>query len=147
MMIPSKRSISEVGLKRQSAPASAGLNGLLRSRLLLLTYLGMVFLLLGCGKNPEADETAELGASFEDSPAKDDVIKANTAFNEGRYKDSLYLLHKVASRRDLTDRQKMAIAGIVGQLLRAVHEDPQLSEDIQLHRMMELLVLRTMGET
>jgi hypothetical protein len=147
MMIPSKRSISEVGLKRQSAPSGAGLNGLLRSRLLLLTYLGMVFLLLGCGKNPGADATAELAVSFEGSPAKDNVIKANTAFKEGRYKDSLYLLHKVASRGDLTERQKMAMAGIVGQLLRAVHEDPRLSDDIQLHRMMELLVLRTMGET
>jgi len=147
MILLSKHSISEVGPKRQSATTGAGLNGLLKSRLLLLTHLGMVFLLLGCGKNPEADATAELAASFEGSPAKEDVIKANTAFKEGRYKESLILLHKVVGNADLTERQKKAMAGIVGQLLQAVHEDPKLSEDTQLHRLMELLVLRTMGET
>ncbi len=114
---------------------------------LFLTYLGMVFLLLGCGKDPEGDATAELAASFEGSPAKEDVIKANAAFEEGRYKESLQLLHKVADRGDLTERQKKAMAGIVGQLLKAVHEDPELSKDTRLHRLMELLVLRTMGET
>ncbi len=147
MTILSKRSISEVGLKRQSAQTGAGLNGLPRSRLLLLTYLGMVFLLISCSKKPQADATAELAASFEGSPAKEDIIKANAAFKEGRYKESLVLLHKVVGSADLTERQKKAMAGIVGQLLRAVHEDPQLSEDTQLHRLMELLVLRTMGET
>ncbi len=147
MMILSKRSISEVGPKRQPAPTGAGLKGLLRSRLLLLTYLGMVFLLISCGKKPQADATAELADSFEGSPAKEDVIKANAAFKEGRYKESLVLLHKVVGSADLTECQKKAMAGIVGQLLRAVHEDPQLSEDTQLHRLMELLVLRTMGET
>ncbi|MFZ2146134.1 MAG: hypothetical protein WAV28_02845 [Sedimentisphaerales bacterium] len=159
MTILSKHSISEVGLKGQSAPTGApsgtpsgagqaGLNGLLRSRFLLLpVHLGMVFLLLGCGKNPEADATAELADSFEGSPAKEDVIKANVAFKEGRYKESLVLLHKVVGSGDLTERQKKAMAGIVGRLLQAVHEDPQLSEDTQLHRLMELLVLRTMGET
>jgi len=147
MMILSKRSISEVGLKRQSAPTGAGLNGLLKSRLLLLVHLGMVFLLLSCGKKPQANATAELADSFEGSPAKEDVIKDNAAFKEGRYKESLYLLHRVASSGDLTEHQKKAMAGIVGQLLRAVHEDPQLSEDTQLHCLMELLVLRTMGET
>ncbi len=147
MMILSKRSISEVSLKRQSSPFASRLNGLLKSRLFLLTYLGMVFLLTSCGKNPEADATAELAASFEGSPAKEDVIKANAAFKEGRYKESLVLLHKVVSSVDLTERQKKAMAGIVGRLLQAVHEDPKLSKDTQLHRLMELLVLRTMGET
>ena len=147
MMILPKRSISEVSLKRQSSPFGAGLKGLLKSRLFLLTYLGMVFLLTSCGKKPETDATAELAASFEGSPAKDDVIKANAAFKEGRYKESLVLLHKVVGSADLTERQKKAMAGIVGRLLQAVHEDPKLSEDTQLHRLMELLVLRTMGET
>jgi len=147
MTILSMRSISDVDLKRQSSPFGAGLKGLLKNPLLLLTYFGMVFLLASCSKNPEADATAELAASFEGSPAKEDVIKANAAFKEGRYKESLVLLHKVVGSGDLTERQKKAMAGIVGQLLRAVHEDPQLSEDTQLHRLMELLVLRTMGET
>jgi len=147
MMILSKRSILEVGPKRQPATTGARLNGMLKSSLFLLTYLEMVFLLLGCGKNPEADATAELAASFEGSPAKEDVIKANAAFKEGRYKESLVLLHKVVGSVDLTERQKKAMAGIVGRLLQVIHEDPQLSEDTQLHRLMELLVLRTMGET
>jgi hypothetical protein len=147
MMILSKHSISEVGLKRQSPTTGAWLNIMLKSHLFLLTYLGMLFLLTSCGKNPEADVTAELAASFEGSPAQEDVIKANAAFKEGRYKESLVLLHKVVGSVDLTERQKKAMAGIVGRLLQAVHEDPKLSEDTQLHRLMELLVLRTMGET
>ncbi len=147
MIILSKHSISEVGPKRQPATTGAGLNGMLKSPLFLLIYLVMVFLLASCSKKPEMDATAELAASFEGSPAKENVIKANAAFKEARYKDSLYLLHKVVSSVDLTERQKKAMAGIVGQLLRAVHEDPQLSKDTQLHRLMELLVLRTMGET
>jgi len=147
MMILSKHSISEVGLKRQSATTGAWLNIMLKSRLFLLIYLGMLFLLTSCGKDPEADATAELAASFEGSPAKEDVIKANAAFKEGRYKESLVLLHKVVGSVDLTERQKKAMAGIVGRLLQAVHEDPKLSEDTQLHRLMKLLVVRTMGET
>jgi hypothetical protein len=114
---------------------------------LLFIGLGLIFSLLSCGENPEAEATDELAASFEGSPAHEDIIKANTAFNEGRYKDSLVLLHKVAGSVDLTERQRAAMAGIVGELLKAVHEDPQLSQDTQLHRMMELLVRRTMGET
>ena len=147
MMIPSTLLILKTGPKARSATTGAGLNPMLKSRLFLLTYLGMLFLLTSWGKNPEADATAELAASFEGSPAKEDVIKANTAFNEGRYKESLVLLHKVVGSTDLTERQKKAMAGIVGRLLQAVHEDPKLSEDTQLHRLMELLVLRTMGET
>ncbi len=147
MMILSKCSILEVTPKRKSAPTGSRLNGMLKSRLFLLTYLGMLFLLTSCGKNPEADVTAELAASFEGSPAKEDVIKANAAFKEGRYKESLVLLHKVVGSVDLTERQKKAMAEIVGRLLQVVHEDPKLSEDTQLHRLMELLVLRTMGET
>jgi len=147
MMILSKRSISEVGPKRQPTATAAGLNAMLKIRLFLLTYLGMLFLFTSCGKNPEADVTTELAASFEGSPAKEDVIKANAAFKKGRYKESLVLLHKVVGSVDLTERQKKAMAGIVGRLLQAVHEDPKLSEDTQLHRLMELLVLRTMGET
>ncbi|MCH8218677.1 MAG: hypothetical protein IH892_18105 [Planctomycetes bacterium] len=107
----------------------------------------MLVLLPGCGKDPKADATAELAASFEGSPAGEDVLKANAAFDERRYQDSLKLLHAVVGRGDMTERQKRAIGGLVGQLLQAVHEDPQLSKDTQLHRMMELLVLRTMGET
>lgn len=114
---------------------------------LLLICLGFLLPLLNCGENPQTDATDELAASFKGSPAQEDVIKANTALKEGRYKDSLLLLHKVANHSDLTERQRAAMGGIVGQLLKAVHEDPQLSQDTQLHRMMELLVRRTMGET
>ena len=39
-----------------------------------------------------------------------------------------------------TERQKRAIGGFVGQLLQAAHEDPQLSKDTQLNRMMEQTV-------
>ena len=98
-------------------------------------------------KLPEDEATNELADSFEGSPAREDILKANAAFSEGRYKDSLLLLHKVAGSTDLTERQRAAMGGIVGQLLKVVHEDPQLSQDAQLHRMMELLVRRTMGET
>ena len=139
MMIQSKRSIS--------APNRTKLDGLSKSYLLSLVVLVMLFIVPGCGKGPEAAATVELAASFEDSPAKEDAIKANAAFDERRYKDSLKLLHAVVGRGDLTERQKRAIAGLLGQLLQAIHEDPQLSKDTQLHRMMELLVLRTMGET
>jgi len=105
-----------------------------------------VLLLVGCGRDPKVDATSELANSFDGSPAKEDVMQANAAFEEGRYKDSLSLLHKVVSRSDLTERQKKAMAGIVGQVLQAVHNDPQLSADPQLHRMMELLIRRTLGE-
>lgn len=146
-MIPSKLSILKTGPKAPLAAGDTRLNGMLKSRLFLLIYSGMLFLLTSCGKNPEADVTAELAASFEGSPAKEDVIKANAAFKEGRYKESLVLLHKVVGSVDLNERQKKAMAEIVGRLLQVVHEDPKLSEDTQLHRLMELLVLRTMGET
>lgn len=119
---------------------------LFRSRFSLIC-LGLTLICFGCGENPQADATDELAASFEGSPAREDILKANAAFNEGCYKDSLVLLHKVAGHVDLTERQRAAMGGIVGQLLKVVHEDPQLSQDIQLHRMMELLVRRTMGET
>jgi len=39
------------------------------------------------------------------------------------------------------------LAGIVGQVLQAVRNDPELNADPKLHRPMELLILRTMGET
>jgi hypothetical protein len=117
-----------------------------RDRRFLLACLGMAFLLLGCGKGPQANATADLAASFEGSPAQEDVLKANAAFEQGRYKDSLLLLHKVASRGDLTAAQKKAMAGIVGRLLQVVEDDPKLAGDTQLHRLMELLVLKTMGE-
>ena len=148
-MILSKHSISLISRKRHSPTTAVGFSGLLKNRLLLLTCLATIFLLLSCSKKSpsEADATAELLASFEGSPAKDDVIKANAALTEGRYKESLNLLHKVVGSGVLTERQKKAIAGIVGQLLTAVHEDPQLSKDTQIHRLMQLLVLRTMGET
>lgn len=139
MMTQSKRSIT--------SSAGAGLDVPSKSRLLSLIVLLIIFLSPGCGKDPEADATAELAASFEGSPAKEDVVKANTAFEERRYKDSLKLIHAAVGRGTLTERQKKAIGSLVGQILQAVHEDPQLTKDTQLHRMMELLVLRTMGET
>jgi len=146
-MILPKHAISQMSQKRY-LPPTTGLNGLLKSRLLLLTCLGTFFLLLSCGKKSQsqADATAELAASFEGSPAQEDVIKANAALMEGRYKESLNLLHKVVGSVVLTERQKKAMAGIVGQLLKVVHEDPQLSKDTRIHRLMELLVRRTMGE-
>ena len=148
-MILLKHLNSQKSRKRHSPPAATCLNTLLKSRLVLVVFLVTVFLLLSCGKKAQsqADATAELAASFEGSPAKEDVIKANTAFIEGRYKESLNLLHKVVGSVVLTERQKKAMAGIVGQLLTAVHEDPQLSKDTRIHRLMQLLVLRTMGET
>ena len=148
-MILSKHSISQGSRKRHLPPTAAGLKSRLKSRLLLVTCMVTVFLLLSCGKKSQsqANATAELAASFEDSPAKEDVIKANTALMEGQYKESLNLLHKVVGSVVLTERQKKAMAGIVGQLLKAIHEDPQLSKDTRIHRLMELLVRRTMGET
>ena len=114
---------------------------------LLLVCSCLALLATGCGRGPQRDATAELVASFEGSPAQDDVVKAQAAFAEGRYKDSLNLLHKVVARGDLTQRQKAAMAGIVGQLLQAIENDPKLSGDVQLHRSMELLILQTMGRT
>ena len=147
-MILSKHSISRQFRKRHLPPTTTGLNGLIKSSLLLLTCFVTVFLLLSCGKKSQsqADATAELAASFEGSPVQEDVIKANTALMEGNYKESLNLLHKVVGSVALNERQKKAIAGIVGQLLKVVHEDPQLSKDTRIHRLMELLVRRTMGE-
>ena len=113
---------------------------------LLLMLPAIFFLLFSCGRNPETDVAAELAASFAGSPAKDDIIQAKTAFEEGRYTESLQLLYKVVSSGGLTERQKKAMAGIVGRVLQAVHENPQLSNDKQLHRMMQLLVVRIMGE-
>ena len=112
-----------------------------------MVFVLAVLLCVGCGRDPKADATIELAASFEGSPAKEDVMEANAAFEEGRYKDALYLLHKVVSRGDLTERQKKAMAGIVGQVMQAVHDDLQLSTDPRLNRLMELLILRTMGES
>lgn len=121
-------------------------SGLRNGVLSVVVFLSVVLLLTGCGRDPKADATAELAASFEGSPAKEDVMQANAAFEEGRHKDALQLLHKVVSRGELTERQKKAMAGIVGQVLQAVHNDPELSADPKLHRLMELLILRTMGE-
>jgi hypothetical protein len=39
------------------------------------------------------------------------------------------------------------MAGIVGRLLQVIQDDPKLAGDTQLHRLMEALVLKTMGET
>jgi hypothetical protein len=145
----SMNSISQKSRKRHLPSTDIRLYSQLKNHFSLLICSTTIVLLLGCGKKSpsQADATAELAASFEDSPAKEDVIKANTAFTEGRYKESLNLLHKVVGSGALTERQKKAMAGIVGQLLKAVHEDPQLSKDTQLHRLMQMLVLRTMGET
>ncbi len=118
-----------------------------KRHLALLFVPGVALLLFGCGKDPQENAAAELAASFEGSPAKEDVLQASAAFEEGRYKDSLVLLNKVAGYGDLTENQKQAMAAIVGQVLKAVHEDPQLSNDKQIHRLMEVLVRRTMGET
>jgi hypothetical protein len=144
-MSSSKHRITQEYKMRKLSSSAAWL----KSHLLLLISLTMIFIIPGCGKKSQsdADATAELAASFEGSPAKEDVIKANTAFMEGRYKESLNLLHKVVGSGPLTERQKKAIAGIVGRLLKAVHEDPQLSKDTRIHRLMQMLVVRTMGET
>ena len=148
-MIFSTNSISQKFRKRHLTSTYTRLYCLLKSLPLLLICSITIVLLLSCSKKSptQADATAELAASFEGSPAKEDVIKANTAFMEGHYKESLNLLHKVVGSVVLTERQKKAMAGIVGQLLKAVHEDPQLSKDKQLHSMIQMLVLRTMGET
>ena len=147
-MISSKHSILRESRKRQ-LPLTTGLNLPLKNFLLILVCLAMVFILLSCGKKSQsqADATAELAASFEGSPVLEDVLKANTALMEGNYRESLNLLHKVVGSIALTERQKKAIAGIVGQLLKVVHEDPQLSKDTRIHRLMQMLVVRTMGET
>jgi hypothetical protein len=145
-MIQLKPSVSRIVCWMRSNNGGFGDSGLFNSALSLGVFLLVMMLLIGCGRDPKADATSELAASFEGSPAKEDVIQANAAFEEGRYKDSLYLLHKVVGRGDLTERQKKAMAGIVGQVLQAVHDDPQLSADPQLHRLMELLIVRTMGE-
>jgi hypothetical protein len=148
-MILLMNSTSQKSRKRHLPPTDTRLYDKLKSLPLLLICSTITVLLLSCGKKSpsQADATAELAASFEGSPVKEDVIKANTAFMEGRYKESLNLLHKVVGSGALTERQKKAMAGIVGQLLNAVHEDPQLSKDKQLHHLMQMLVLRTMGET
>lgn len=147
MKILSMSSIT-LTFRKRHLPPGIRLNRILKSFISLLICLLTVFLLTSCKKpQSKADATAELAASFEGSPAKENVIEANTAFMEGRYKDSLTLLNKVVGSGPLTERQKKAIAGIVGQLLKAVHEDPQLSKDTQIHRMMQMLVVRTMGET
>ena len=131
---------------RPSAAAGFGPISPLRKALLLLLPAAVAFLLFGCSHDPQAEATDELVASFEGSLAQPDIAEAQTAFQEGRYKESLHLLHKVARRDDLTDRQKTAMAGIVGQLLQIVQDDPELARDTQLHRLMEMLVLRTIGE-
>lgn len=142
-MILSRPSVSRNDCSIRVGFANSGLcNGVLS----VVVFLSVVLLLTGCGRDPKADATAELAASFEGSPAKEDVIQANAAFEQGRYKDSLQMLHKVVSRGDLSERQKKAMAGIVGQVLQAVHNDPELSADPKIHRLMELLILRTMGE-
>ena len=148
-MILTINSTTQKSQTRHLNSTDARLCCLIKNRPILLICLAIIVLLLSCGKKSpsQADATAELAASFEGSPAKENVIKANTAFIEGRYKESLEFLHKVVGTGALTERQKKAMAGIVGQLLKAVHEDPQLSKDTQLHRLMQMLVLRTMGET
>lgn len=142
-MVLSRSYVSRIDCSIRLGFANSGLrNGVLS----FAVFLSVMLLLTGCGRDPKADATTELAASFEESPAREDAIKANTAFEQGRYKESLQLLHKVVSRTDLTERQKKAISGLVGQVLQAVHDDPKLSADPQIHRLMELLILRTMGE-
>lgn len=140
------RSISGTSVRTRLVPESSRLPVARNNPLLLAILLMAVLLLVGCGRDPKADTTSELANSFDGSPAKEDIMQTNAAFEEGRYKDSLSLLHKVVSRSDLTERQKKAMAGIVGQVLQGVHNDPQLSAYPQLHRMMELLIRRTPGE-
>ncbi|UCC96947.1 MAG: hypothetical protein JSW66_14015 [Phycisphaerales bacterium] len=145
-MILSKPSVSKIGCQKWLVPIGLGHRDFLNRPLFLVAFLSVALLPMGCRRDPQVDATAELSASFEGSPAKEDVMQANLAFEEAHYKDSLQRLHKVVSRGDLTERQKKAIAGIVGQVLQAVHEDPQLSADPQLHRIMELLIRSTLGE-
>lgn len=117
--------------------------------LLLLTY-SLVLLVMasgGCRKSAEVRSVDELAAAFEGSAAEQDALAALTAFQEGRHREAVYLLHKVAGRGDMDERQKQAMVGIVGQVMQVVHNDPKLSADRKLHRMIELLILQTMGET
>jgi len=100
----------------------------------------------GCRRNSEVRATSELAAAFEGSVAEQDAMAAMAAFQDCRHKDATYLLLKVVSPGDLNERQQKAIAGIVGQLLQAVYDNPELRTDRELHRLMELLILRTMGE-
>jgi hypothetical protein len=95
-MIRSNRSISTANMAKPG--------GYSKRRLLAIPM--MLFLSAGCGKGPQADALLELAASFEDSPAKEDVIKSKAAYEQRRYKDSLKRLHAVLGRSDLTGRQK-----------------------------------------
>jgi len=113
----------------------------------LLVCMSVVLLLPGCKRASKVDATADLVSSFEGSPSQADVTKAKAAFDEGRYRDSLLLLHKVASRGNLTEAQKKAMAGIVGRLLQVTQDDPKLAADTQIHKLMEALVLMTLGRT
>jgi len=115
-----------------------------------LLTCGLAFLLIPCGgcrKSAEVRSVDELAAAFEGSAAEQDALAALTAFQEGRHREAVYLLHKVAGRGDMDERQKKAMVGIVGQVMQIVHNDPKLSADRKLHRMIELLILQTMGET
>jgi hypothetical protein len=116
------------------------------TRMGALGLLALCLLLAGCRRDPQANAASELAASFDGSAVKEDAMAAKAAFEEGRYRDVLHLLHKVVGRDDLTAQQRAAIGGMVGQVLQAVHNDPQLSADPQIHRLMEVLILRTMGE-
>ena len=147
MVTLSKNPISRKSRTKLLLPSRAGLNSPPQNLLLFLAYFLIALFMLGCDKKTQADITGELAASFEGSQVKEDIIKANTAFSEGRYKESLEFLHKAVGSAPLTERQKKAMAAILGQILKAVHENPQLSKDQYLHRMMEMLVRRTMGDT
>ena len=115
--------------------------------LFLEVCMCVMALLAGCKRASKVDATADLVSSFEGSPSQADVTKAKTAFDDGKYKDSLLLLHKVASRGNLTEAQKKAMAGIVGRLLQVTQDDPKLAADTQIHKLMEALVLMTLGRT
>lgn len=117
-------------------------------RVFLLVGVGVIIVVAGgCRKRPPAQAPSELKGAFAGSAAEQDVEAAMVAYEEGRHKEAIYALHRVVSQVDLDARQRKAMASIVGQLMQAVHNDPELSADRKLHRLMELLILQTMGQT
>jgi predicted outer membrane protein len=114
--------------------------------LLLIVFAVGLLTVAGCAKDSDVEATSELNASFEGTASAEDVGAAKTAFDEGRYQDAVYLLNKVVARGDLNTRQKNAVGEMAGKIMQAVHNDPQLSADRKLHRMLELLIRHTMGE-
>ena len=108
-------------------------------------FVGLL-LIAGCGSDSDVEASSELAASFEGTAGAEDAGAAKAAFDEGRYQDAVHLLNKVVAHGDLNDRQKKVVGDMAGKIMQAVHNDPQLSADRKLHRMLELLIRQTLGE-